>query len=475
MKKEGSLMTIFASKMNPLCLTPTIFWAVIMALLGNDVYMAQRPHFQAALETLDIEDPEGGKSILEWLVKVFGPHIEGRFTHVDVRGQKCCVSWDNLVGPVKQVLPHAQCRTNEFLSLECYQQMATDPRFGPNYCQSCRMRTAIWVDVILSDPDVLIQQAKEAVIPFTVKLDGIELPCMSGPGKTGHWSWKKLCIGAPVIAPDATPVIAPDATPVIAQAVGGGAAMRFAVGGGAAAISVSAGKLQEPPKIHVSHSNIPMDVIFLRGIVGAGKSTYRLELQAKLEAVGNVVVIINMDSLSKAGLQKQANAIIQKEVKDGKEKAKHEGKSFILIVDVCNEHFQMRNPDAFGIQFKRDYKCHVMMPNFFADDIEGYQGWTLLWNVCERSRPVSEKDHWYLTKHGAGLSTCIRVSNDKLQKMLVSLGIPSVAAIDTTLSEEQLRIQLQPHAERYAQRVAAQGTISEIVTRYIEEEKIGEK
>lgn len=474
MKSEGSLMDILKKKMDMLSLQPALFWGIIMALLGPDVYAAQRDHFKDILHFLGIEDRESGKTLLEWLRSVFSQHVEGNFTFVDARITTCCVSMEPIVGAAKQVQPHGPmngCHTNEFISLESYANMTQ--HFGQGYCSSCRQRGGVvWQDVQVSDPEDQIRQASAGAKPFTLKLDGIELPCMTESGKSGVWSWRNLCIGAPS-APSA-PVVSID-PPVVAHAVGGGgAAMRFAAGGGAAAIPVSAGKLQEPPKIHASQSNTPMDVIILRGIVGAGKSTCRIELQAKLEAMGNVVIIINMDKLSKAGLQKQANAIIQKEVKDGQEKAKREGKSFILIVDVCNEHFQMRNPDAFGIPFKKDYKCHVMMPNFFGDDFEGYQAWTLL-NVIGRPRPVSEADHWYLTKHGAGLATCIKVSNDKLQKMLVSLGIPSIDAIDTTLSEERLCAQLQPLAERYAQRVAAQGTLAEIVIKYIEGEKIGEK
>jgi ABC-type oligopeptide transport system ATPase subunit len=240
---------------------------------------------------------------------------------------------------------------------------------------------------------------------------------------------------------------------------GGGAAMAgggAAMAGGGAAVS----KVQ---------SSVDMHAIFMIGNVGSGKTAMSLVLQRLLVSMGFIVTIINMDKLSKKNKQGQAKQIFKQDVERGEREAQSKNMPYVVIFDLCNEKVRPPNFDCFGLKIRGKFECHIFEPNFFKNDVPGYQGWTGL-NVINRARPITENDHWFLTIHEAGLAKCIEVSNKKLSAMLSTKGLPAVAPINESMSESALRAFLQPHAERYAKRVAEQGTIDEVASRFIKEE-----
>jgi hypothetical protein len=212
-----------------------------------------------------------------------------------------------------------------------------------------------------------------------------------------------------------------------------------------------------------------MYAVFMIGSVGAGKSTAREAMVRELESKGKVASVVNMDAISKKGQQKQANAIIQKAVADGKNLAKSKKVPFVVIFDICNEKWQPSNPDCFGIKIRGNYTCVSFMVNFDAKDTEGYRAWSLL-KVVDRP-PASAADHFWLNPREATLQTCIRVSNEKIANMFETRGIPAIAALDITMSEGALRARLQPDAERYAKTLLP---VEEVVRKFIADNKIGE-
>jgi hypothetical protein len=316
-------------------------------------------------------------------------------------------------------------------------------------------------------PLTLLQEKLRDAKPFVIRVPH-HLPCMIPECvlPNGPFNWSS-CRPAAAGGGGAAAIAVVDRPAAIAV-VGGGAAgggNAFAVaGGGAASVAVSAPN----PAHSAPASNIPMNAIFLVGSVGAGKSTARMAFVRLLEAMGFVVVVVNMDRLSKAGQQKQANAIIQREVSEGKKLAQSRNVPYVVIFDICNERFQIGNPDCFGIKLRGIYKCFAFMVNFDGKDTVGYRAWSLL-NVLGRA-PPSAADHWWLNPRDAGLATCIKVSNAKISDMFATNGIPGIAAIDTTMSEDALRAMLQPHVERYAKTVPP---VEESVRKFIEDNSIG--
>jgi len=188
--------------------------------------------------------------------------------------------------------------------------------------------------------------------------------------------------------------------------------------------------------------------------------------------MGFFVLVVNMDKLSKAGKQSQANQIIKNDVERAEKVAQSKNMPLVVIFDLCNEKLKAPNWDCFGLKIRGKYKCSTFMPNFFPDDVIGYQALTMLW-VIGRPRPITEDDHWNLTMQGSGLETCIKVANNKLSAMLSTNGFPAVAPLNEKMSESSLRAFLQPHAERYAKRIAEQGTIDDVASKFIKDNIIG--
>ncbi len=448
-KAEGTLETIFSQKINLIGLMPKPHWAVNMALLGADVFDAQKHHFQAALEELKIEP--NAESVIDWLVRVYSPYAQGKFSFVNAVNPQCFMTLEMLVGPAKRICAHQDCDSRVHISNESFDNMALNPRFGPNYCPFCHGH-AEYEDVVLPNPEDLITAGEMECVPFRLLLEGVTGPGMANPGKSGLWSWRYLCIGEP---PLELPVDAPIVRAGGAAMAGGGAAM---AGGGAAVSSV------QPSGDKYA--------IFMIGSVGSGKSTMRVAFHRLLEAMGFIVVVVNMDKLSKAGKQKQANQIFAQDVERGERLAQSKNMPYVVIFDLCNEKMRPPNFDSFGLKIRGKFKCSTFMPNFFPDDVIGYQAWTLF-NVIGRARPITEDDHWYLTVQGASLETCIKVANSKLSAMLSTNGLPAVAALNESMNESSLRATLQPHVERYAKRVAEQGTIDDVASRFIKEKIVG--
>ena len=447
---QGTLETILSKNINLIGLLPKPNWAVLSALLGPDVFDAQKHHFQAALEELRIE-PDA-KSVIDWLVRVYSPYAQGKFSFVNAVNPQCFMTLETLVGPAKRIRAHQNCDSGVHISNESFDNMAQNHRFGPNYCPFCPS-PAQYDDVVLPNPEDLITAAETEVVPFRLLLEGVTGPGMAKPGKSGLWSWKHLCIGEPPVVVEA-PIVRSDG----AAMAGGGAAMAAMARGGGAGSSVLL--------------SVAMYAVFMIGNVGAGKSTMRLALLCLLQAMGFHVVVVNMDKLSKAGKQKQATQIFQNDVERGEKLAQSKNMPFVVIFDLCNEKLKAPNWDSFGMKIRGKYKCTTFMPNFFPDDVIGYQAWTLS-NVIGRPRPITEDDHWFLTTQEVGLETCIKVANNKLSAMLSTNGFPAVAPLNESMSEPSLRAFLQPHAERYAKRIAEQGTIDDVASKFIKENIVG--
>lgn len=335
MKKEGSLMELF-SKVTFIPLTPYVNWALLMACLGDQVFQPQKIHFGPALDELEIK-ASTAKDFLTWFVATFRPYVQGTIPFVDATVQRCPVTYEDIKGSAKQAVYPDGSSPTELLSPEGWAQICQHQ--GPDFCPLSRSRGVVYLDVMVPDPQAAIVQAMAEKKPFVINLDGITLPCMSGPGKSGPWNWKGLCVGEP-------PVVAP-----VARA-----------GGGAAAAPV--------PFVRPPASSGPRKyVIYMNGQTTPQKTAGRAVLEKMLDQMPTVSKVV----LCKAtqGLADRAfNGFVQQTVGNAKKTANREGKSFVVIIDV-NDDNPLDNT-LYGIKWLTAYtpSNFTFWPNADAPDFE---------------------------------------------------------------------------------------------------------
>jgi len=335
MKKEGSLMDLFAGK-SIIPLIPPVNWALLMACLGDQVYQAQKRHFEPALDALEIKAPTA-EDFLTWFVATFRLHVQGMIPFVDATVQRCPVTYEDLIGSAKQAVYPDGSSPTELLSLQGWAQICQYQ--GPDFCPLSGQRCVVYRDVVIPDKQAAIVQAMAEKSPFVINLDGIALPCMSGPGKSGPWNWKGLCVGEP-------PVVAP-----VARA-----------GGGAAAAPVP---FVRPP----ASSGPPKYVIYMNGQTTPQKTAGRAVLERMLDKMPTVSKVV----LCKAtqGLPAKAfNGFVQQTVGKAKKTAAYEGKSFVVIIDVNDDN--ALDDTLYGIKWLSDYtpSNFTFWPNADAPDFE---------------------------------------------------------------------------------------------------------
>jgi hypothetical protein len=338
MKREGSLMDIFA-KQSYIPLHPTLNWAVMMALLSNDAYQAQKPHFEATLNELSIQG-DTADELLTWFIATFSPYTEGRISFVDVRAKECMITSQPLVGTCKRALPHGACTTQECLSLEGFETISRSERYGPNYCPFCNSRADdnIWVDEEIPDPNVALSQAMASKIPFRIKLAGITLPCMSEPGRDVDGRWNQF--GGADQSVDPPPPRASGGG--AARAVGGGAAASTqAVGGAAASPKAVGGAAASPKAVGGGAAAVPDDAsssdpTMKNLILMCGASPeQRIELEENLKDHGAVFVLCpELDILhGRVRSDKKYSGYAQQKVAEQKSLAERDKKMFFVIID----------------------------------------------------------------------------------------------------------------------------------------------
>jgi hypothetical protein len=305
MKKEGTLMDILA-KQSYIPLHPSLNWALLMALLSNDAYQAQKPHFEATLNELSIK-ADTADELLTWFITTFSPYTEGRISFVDVRAKECMITSQPLVGTCKRALPHGACTTQECLSLEGFRTISESPRYGPHYCPFCNSRdeSCNWVDEVIPDPNVALSQAMASKIPFRIKLAGITLPCMSEPGRDVDGRWNQFGGADQSVVPPAP----------------------HAVGGGAVPPPRPSGP---PPR---PSSGLTKNVIIMNGQPSSEKASARVNFEEQLKHHGSVIVLCEHEEVAKGLKKGKFSGFTQQKVGPAKKQAETDGKHFFVIID----------------------------------------------------------------------------------------------------------------------------------------------
>jgi len=436
--------------LNPFKVNPTFYWAVFMSLHQDaELFNAQLHIYGAILELLGVG--KTWQEVLTYFVNQYKDYVSGTSEMMVVeRPAECIINFTTFEDkePCFQIMDH---KTPDGVDCTYGSYIGAEEQPTLQGCPWCHK--PVWQLRLerqnYKRPITLLNEKVQAAKPFVIRVPH-HLPCMIPDCvlPNGPFTWSS-CKPAATAGGGAAAITEPQ--PVVPRA---------AAGGGAAVVSA-------PVPVN---SSIPMYAVFMIGSVGSGKSSAREVMVRELESRKWVVTVVNMDAISKRGQQKQANAIIQKAVADGKNLAKSKNVPYVVIFDLCNEKWQPSNPDCFGIKIRGNYTCVPFMVNFDPPkDPEGYRAWSLL-NVVNRP-PASDADHFWLNPREATLQTCIKVSNDKIASMFATRGIPAIAALDTTMSEGALRARLQPDAERYAKTLLP---VEEVVRKFIKDNKIGE-
>lgn len=187
-------------------------------------------------------------------------------------------------------------------------------------------------------------------------------------------------------------------------------------------------------------------LLFLRGTVGCGKSTYTSQVVSAAMAKDYVCFVANVDCY--ACVDNNAAAAVKRVTADLAEfLALTKGKKRLVVVDTCGEITNAKK--VFG-QDLSGWKVVIRFPNKPPHEhMTDYLSWSLH-NVCLRPAS-SEGCGFWLNPVGAGLETCRSVHLKKaiavFGKQIVSKWRPPQAAG----TKAELVSALAPAATRYAQ------------------------
>ena len=145
-------------------------------------------------------------------------------------------------------------------------------------------------------------------------------------------------------------------------------------------------------------------VLFLRGTVGCGKTTYTAQVVAAAQAKGYSCCVLNVDQYAcvdnnAANGARRVTSDLAEFLSDQKMALKPR----LVIVDTCGETTNVKK--VFG-QDLSSWKMIVKTPNYNSDakNMSGYLDWSL-YNVMSRA-PCSEGCGFWLNPHGAGPEIC---------------------------------------------------------------------
>lgn len=178
-------------------------------------------------------------------------------------------------------------------------------------------------------------------------------------------------------------------------------------------------------------------LLIMKGVVGAGKTTFAEKLRAKCEVHDITCLVEGTDKYCKNG-SSFFDAIAK--VKESLLSINNlpEDKHVIVCLDTCGD-----NKGTFGVEFDRWPKMNVWV-NLERKFLGDYLAWSLR-NVLLRGPSSAESQYW-LNPQEAGVARCIEVHTKKA-KMLFGRKISP--AINTTKNKADAISMLNARAERY--------------------------
>lgn len=184
-------------------------------------------------------------------------------------------------------------------------------------------------------------------------------------------------------------------------------------------------------------------IIFLKGVVGAGKSTYSKKIEESVRNKGGCCIVVGTDKYCKNGFSlpdavnkiKEEFSIIDTVLND----------MLVIVIDTCGEKDNADN--IFGYNF-RGWKKINLWVNYDKSRIEQYLAWTIR-NVLRRTIPTADDNHW-LNPDSGSVELCKKVHATKT-KALFGKRAPKLFEFNNSLSKKDSIARVNNRAEQYQQ------------------------
>jgi hypothetical protein len=206
-----------------------------------------------------------------------------------------------------------------------------------------------------------------------------------------------------------------------------------------------------------SSTELCLNLYELRGPTGCGKTTTRLMLRDQLVTKGYLVFVVSPDDINKVG-GRNVKQQITDQLREFVETSR--GKNRAIILDMCNER-QSNQSNVFGNNLS-DYKAVTIMPNFdkAQDDYRDFTHWCLS-NVLGRPMHGPDTMFW-LNPQSAGVATCIKVHNAKVDGIMMLLNIPNRGfGIKVTDNMDEVLATITAGAARHAHKLSTRPSIED--------------
>ncbi len=150
-------------------------------------------------------------------------------------------------------------------------------------------------------------------------------------------------------------------------------------------------------------------ILFMRGVVGSGKTTFSTKLCEKLTENGIRHTVQGTDMYCKTGMTMQ-NAV--SEVRNNLLNYVNNTEKTVIIIDTCGE--QMNKKNLFGVDFN-NATVLSHFPNYNKDKQNEYLAWSL-YNVLLRKESNCNTNFW-LTPLSVGNNKCVEILNKKAKNL----------------------------------------------------------
>lgn len=163
-------------------------------------------------------------------------------------------------------------------------------------------------------------------------------------------------------------------------------------------------------------------IIFMKGTVGSGKTTFSESLQQKLAIEGWNCFVTGVDKFCISGYTSQ-EAVQQ--VKNEISLIKNYKNKTVLIIDTCGENINAKN--TFGYDLS-SWKTIVVTPNFNKQLLTEYLSWSLN-NVLKRER-YNSLSNYYLNKFSASEQICYDVHYKKASNLFGKKNVTKLTCVN---------------------------------------------
>jgi len=341
------------TQINPLGLSQTLWWAVMMMIIGDGLFDAQMVFYKSTLESENIEPNE--TSLLEYIRINFSSKVSGTVKFSNIDKKKSVITLDDFPegATIYESLPHGttrgcNCDTKTHYSAEERLQLR-------NIC--------VWCNRILTNDDFI-----SVNYPNKEQLENNNPPRFIQEEQ-------RLNATAQEYVPSNV---------FIQSSIG--------------------------TQIDFVHNGSGNTVIKLEGPVGAGKTTFSQSLEKELRKNGVLCINESTDKYCKKGMP--IKDAIQEVTKALRKIKKIDNNLIVVIIDTCGE--RKTGNVIFGYDFS-GWEIHRIRPNFDESRIKQYLCWSLR-NVLTRPLHTNN-GNFFLNPVSAGVAICKKVHTDKAKAL----------------------------------------------------------